>query len=126
MLMIRRATILTLLCFSALLFSCEESSEPVLNDPDNLVDYRGNDGMTYEFRVFGSIDGSVWGGLDGFYTDDSNLATAAVHAGILAPGQTGNVTVVIRPGRVAYFGSTANGVSTRDYGEWWGSYEFLD
>ena len=50
----------------------------------------------------------MWG--TDVYTSDSTLATAAVHAGVLQPGQTGVVKVTILPGQAAYQGSTRNSV----------------
>ncbi len=107
-----------------LLLSTCEKADPIKSDPGNMVSYRGNNGIVYEFRVTGSLDGSVWGGLDGVYTDDSDLSTAAVHAGILLPAERDVVKVRILPGRDAYFGSVANGVVSSSYGSWVGSYSF--
>src|SRR5262249_8492740 len=57
------------------------------------------------------------------YTSDSNLATAAVHAGRLAPGQTGEVRVRIVPVLPSYQGSTRNGVTTKAWANsWTGAY----
>ena len=52
------------------------------------------------FTVTGAIDGSVWG--TGTYTDDSALAAAAVHAGVVAPGESANLTVEVLPGQASY------------------------
>src|SRR5262245_7666380 len=43
------------------------------------------------FRLTGDLDGAVWG--SDVYTHDSCLATAAVHAGALGPGEQGVVRV---------------------------------
>jgi hypothetical protein len=103
--------------------SCEKS--PITkSDPGNLASYRGHNGISYDFKVTGTIDGSVWGGADGFYTDDSDLSTAAVHAGKLNAGQTAVITVTILPGRDHYYGSTQNGVTSDDYDSWLGSFTF--
>src|SRR5262245_42143928 len=78
-------------------------------DPGTLSGFRGKVGETYHFQVTGnSAGGSVWG--SGIYTDDSSLAMACVHAGILKNGETGVVKVTIIAGQNAYTGSTANGV----------------
>lgn len=90
-------------------------------DPGNLVSYRGENGQVFYFQVTGSADGSVWG--DGIYTDDSYLATAAVHAGVLSPGEFGVVKVTILPGEDSYTGGSRNGVTSMDYGDWSGSYQ---
>lgn len=92
-------------------------------DPGNLTSYRGQTGATLSFTVTGATSGSVWG--SGPYTDDSSLAAAAVHAGVLQPGQTGTVQVVIEPGQQSYSGSTAYGVTSSNYGSWGGGYSFV-
>ncbi len=93
-------------------------------DPGNLVKYRGQNNITITFRVRGTSEGTVWGGADGIYTDDSRLGKAAVHAGLLKPGEEGVVTVIILPGRTAYTGSAQNGVATNNYGNFSGSFRF--
>jgi hypothetical protein len=62
-------------------------------------------------------DGSstVWG--TDYYTDDSNLCNAAVHAGAM-PATGGTITIRTAPGRAGYTGTTRNGIATRDYGQW--------
>lgn len=94
-----------------------------LSDPGNLAAYRGQDGAIFSFEVTGATAGSVWG--DGVYTDDSALAAAAVHAGVLQPGETGRVDVEILPGQASYTGAESHGVISRDYGTWSGSYRVL-
>ena len=91
-----------------------------LPDPGDLSGFRGQNGVMLTFEVTGDSAGSVWG--DGIYTDDSRLAAAVVHAGILQPGQTGLVGVEILPGQEAYDGAERNGVSSGTYGSWPGSY----
>jgi hypothetical protein len=104
--------------------AAEATSAPqVPRAPDDLSVYRGQNGTLLEFEVTGSLDESVWG--DGIYTDDSSIGAAAVHAGLLQPGQTGRVVVEIMSGQDGYSGSDANGVISRDYGQWSGSFKFL-
>lgn len=67
-----------------------------LPDPGTLVGHRGNVGKSFYFEVTGSNTGSVWGA--DIYTDDSSLATAAVHAGVLGVGQKGVIKVTILAG----------------------------
>ncbi len=56
----------------------------------------------------------MWGGGDeNVYTDDSNLGTAAVHAGALKVGETAMLRFTILPGQDSYIGSTRNDVTTR-------------
>jgi len=94
---------------------------PALPDPGNLTGYRDDAGETFSFQVTGNTEQSVWG--TDLYSDDSSLAAAAVHAGVLEDGETGVVTVTILPGEDSYTGSDRNGVTSMDYGSWPGSYE---
>jgi len=105
-----------------LLFASTGSSpgDAVLPDPGNLVDYRGRNGETFQFLVRASTGGGAWG--TDVYTDDSMLATAAVHAGALGYGETGVVEVTILPGGESYTGSMRYGVTTDSCGPWHGSY----
>jgi hypothetical protein len=95
-------------------------SAPVLPDPGTLTGYRGEVGRSFLFEVTGSCAGSVWG--TSVYTDDSSLAAAAVHAGVLADGQTGVVRVTILPGYACYDSSTRYGVTSGSWGNWVGSF----
>lgn len=93
----------------------------VAPDPGNLYEYRDRVGQTFRFEVVGSTAGSVWG-TPSAYTDDSTLAAAAVHAGVVQPGERAVVEVQVLPGRDAYQGMTLNGVTSASYGAWGGSY----
>jgi hypothetical protein len=97
------------------------SSSSVLDAPASLTEYRDRVGQAFTFRVTGDPNaGTVWG--RDIYTDDSPLAAAAVHAGVLKAGETGPVKVTILPGQGSYSASDRNGVTTSDYHEWVGSY----
>jgi hypothetical protein len=61
--------------------------------------------------------GSVWG--SGPYTGDSNICSAAIHAGKLTTAG-GTVTVSVVAGGEGYTGSTANEISSSD----WASYAY--
>ncbi len=91
-------------------------------DDIDLSEYRGLDGTELNVIVTGSLDGSVWG--SGIYTDDSDISTAAVHAGLVKVGETKTVKITILPGQNSYVGTIKNGVESSDYGEWEGSYKF--
>jgi len=73
-------------------------------------------GRVFLYEVTGNPAGSVWG--TEVYTSDSHLAAAAVHAGILDPGQTGIVKVRILRGQKTYQASTAHGVTSQVWGAW--------
>jgi hypothetical protein len=69
------------------------------------------------FDVTGSSDGVVWG--TDVYTHDSDLAAAAVHAGVLRDGERGIVRVIYTDTlNVAFTGSPRNGVWSEDFGPW--------
>lgn len=93
---------------------------PVLTDPGNLLSYRDVPGGVYQFRVTGSSDGSIWG--SNVYTDDSSLAKAAVHSGVLSDGQSGTIRVIISSGLPSYVSSINNGINSSSFGEYSGSY----
>ena len=92
--------------------------------PANMMNYGANSGQVYRMSLTGSTSGgTVWG--TGTYTDDSNLQMAAVHAGVLANGATGNVHIKVTAGSSSYTGSTSNGVTSLIYGVWPRNYEFV-
>ncbi len=84
----------------------------------NLTQLDAGDVVT--LRVTGRTDGSVWG--TDVYTADSDIGTAAVHAGLVAPGQTALVRVTVLPSLPQYSGTPRNGVESRSYGTYPSSY----
>jgi beta-lactamase regulating signal transducer with metallopeptidase domain len=90
------------------------------SDPGSLMSYHTRLGEQFDFRVTGSADGYVWG--TGLYTHDSTLAKAAVHAGVLNIGQTGDVRVTILKGPAAFRGSTRHGVTSDSWPNASGAY----
>lgn len=65
--------------------------------------------------VTGSLDGSqVWGSNP--YSDDSDLNRAAVHAGIVAVGETAEIEFYDVQEYASYTGTTANGITTSPWG----------
>lgn len=104
------------------------SSEPALEtEPSWLAqatEHRGQNESTFRYGC--PADGSinpVWG--TDFYTDDSSVCTAAVHAGLITLAAGGTVKIKILPGLDAYVGSTRNGVRSSSYDRWEGSYMFV-
>ena len=87
-----------------------------------LVEYQGKHGTVINLIVTGDKDGDVWG--TDIYSDDSDISTAAVHAGILKVGETKTISITLLPGQVSYKGSVRNGIESSDYGEWDGSFKF--
>ena len=62
----------------------------------------------------------AWG--TNVYTDDSSVCTAAVHAGVISVRRGGRVTIEMVDGQQSYRASTRDGVTTRPYGPWGGSF----
>jgi ElaB/YqjD/DUF883 family membrane-anchored ribosome-binding protein len=85
-------------------------------DPGTLMEFETQDaGRSILFEVTGNTTGAVWG--TDVYTSDSTLATAAVHMGILAPGERGIVRATIVDGaNVEWEGSDRNGVWSESFG----------
>ncbi len=89
-----------------------------------LVEYQGKHGTVINLIVTGDKEGDVFG--TDIYTDDSDISSAAVHAGILKIGETKTISITIVPGQSSYKGTLKNGVKSLDYGEWDGSFMFHD
>jgi hypothetical protein len=95
-----------------------------LPDPGSLTNYQQPQhiGKSFVFRVTGAVNGgTIWG--TGTYTLDSPLAVAAVHAGALKVGQTGNVKVTIFGPMAGFIGSTQNGVASSPFQNYPGAYQ---
>lgn len=88
--------------------------------PRTLSGVETTPGQVLVYQVTGSTRGRVWG--TDIYTDDSSIAAAAVHAGLLQPDETGTIMVNILPGRETYRGSARHGVASSDYPNWGRSY----
>jgi TfoX/Sxy family transcriptional regulator of competence genes len=98
--------------------------ENIINEPIDMKKFRGQNGSTYKVKVTGTNEGNVWGGANGIYTDDSRVGKAAVHAGLLKVGEQKVLNVTIVPGQSSYHGNTQNGITTNNYDQWHGSYNF--
>jgi hypothetical protein len=81
---------------------------------------RSRPGSSFIVQVVGAAAGSVWG--TGSYTDDSSIAAAAVHAGLLKPGELGFLRVTVGPGRESYAPSERNGIRSQAYGPFEGTF----
>ncbi len=97
----------------------------VAGAPTNMSDYIGKYDILFLFKVTGQTEEAIWGGRNNVYTTDSHIGTAAVHAGVLKAGQTGIVRIKILPGQNAYPEVTRNGITSHEFGEWEGSYQFV-
>ena len=89
----------------------------------NAINKRGNIGSKYYYQIIGSEDGTVWG--DYVFTDDSNIAKAAVLEGKCKLGEKSIVGIIMIEGKSSYSSSNKNGVSSIYYGSWPASYVFI-
>ncbi|XP_078579894.1 A disintegrin and metalloproteinase with thrombospondin motifs 20-like [Branchiostoma floridae x Branchiostoma japonicum] len=69
----------------------------------------------------GSSQNKVWGTY--IYTDDSSICRAAIHDGKLT-NSGGQVTVYKWPGQDSYLDTDQNGVKSKNYDSWGGSFAF--
>jgi hypothetical protein len=88
--------------------------------PQSMLDLCDPAGATYYFRVSGDTNGPLWG--TDVYTGDSSLAVACVHAGLLKPGETAVVKVIVEPPPARYQGCARNGVTSHDFGRYGSAY----
>lgn len=91
--------------------SLEKDAMP---NPGNLSTYAQKNGETFTFSVTGRSNGAVYG--TGTYTTDSDLATVAVHAGLIKDGEKGVVQITIVDTPNQFEGTTANGVTSSAWG----------
>jgi hypothetical protein len=104
-----------------------EGGGPVNSDYStniHAVDKRENIGRKYCYKIKGSSEGTVWG--DNIYTDDSNIAKAAVLEGKCQLGQEKIVGIKMIEGKSSYSSASRYGVSSVTYGSWPASYIFTD
>ena len=96
--------------------------------PANLTAFQNQFGKELTYSVTGAQPGTQGTGIWGtdVYTLDSSLAAAAVHAGLLQPGQTGVLRVRIVPSPPQFVGSQRNGMGSSGYGNYpAGGFEFV-
>ena len=96
--------------------------------PANLSAYQNQFGKEMTFVVTGQQgsgpNSGVWGTDQ--YTLDSNIAAAAVHAGLVQPGQAGAVRVRVVQSPPQFVGSFRNGIGSAQYTAYpAGAYEFV-
>jgi len=100
------------------------SPAPVILDWFNRITlFRPQLGTTFTFlcAANGTL-GTIYG--TSFYTDDSTVCTAALHAGKISTPRGGQISVLMSQGRASYAGSKKRGVTSFSYGSWSGSYSF--
>lgn len=101
----------------------EADNLPVQENPGTLTNLQWEIGKTFAFRVTGRNNGSIWG--TGVYTSGSDLATAAVHSGALAVGQTGVIKVEIIAPPQGFPATTQNGVTSGSHQGFFSAYRII-
>jgi len=76
-----------------------------------LTAYAAAIGQTLYVTATGATSGAVYG--TSVHAINSDVGTAAVHAGVLTPGQTGVLQIAILADAGSYTGSTQNGVTSQ-------------
>jgi len=94
--------------------------------PENMSAYAGRAGETFTFTLTGSGDESEWINGTDYYSLDSSLARAAVHAGVLAEGETDEVQVTVLSETVYFYSSMRNGVYSGSSNRENEAYTFID
>lgn len=85
----------------------------------------GNVGQDFQFKCpEGGAIGRVYG--TDIYTSSSSVCSAAVHAGIINAKDGGKVTIRSLGTQDFFNGTTRNGVQSLRYGQYSGSFTFLD
>ena len=82
--------------------------------PPNGHGLQGEVGDYFYLEVTAAGRGPVWG--TDVYTADTSIAAAAVHAGVLQPGETRLIKVTLLPGQESYEGSVHHGITSHDFG----------
>lgn len=96
--------------------------------PANMMAFQHQFGKEMVGSITGTQPGAQGSGVWGtdIYTLDSSIAAAAVHAGVVQPGQTAVVKVRVVASPPQFVSSTRNGVSSTGYGNYpAGGYEFV-
>jgi hypothetical protein len=89
----------------------------------SMFQYRSQDvGHCVEVLLYGSVHGHIYG--DYLYTDDSDVATAALHAGALELGETKLIKVYITGPQQTFKKSLRNGIQSHRYTHFPGSFTF--
>ncbi len=107
----------------------------------DLTKHRGTVGLQINVNVIGQVSGTVYG--SSIYSDDSDINTAAVHAGVVNVGEPKVLTVVTKGPQkrciatltpfslskflticLRFMGSSRNGVKTLSFSAWPGSFSF--
>jgi hypothetical protein len=93
-----------------------QESSVASDAPTNMHGLCETVGATYYFRVTGVTEGQLWG--TDIYSGDSTIGAAAVHAGLLKPGETDFFRVIVVTPPEKFPGTVRNGVTSTEYGRY--------
>jgi hypothetical protein len=100
----------------------ESTSEP-MSYPMHMSPFRSQDlGWSIMLPLYGSALGHIYG--SDIYTDDSDVATAAMHAGVLQKDESRVVKVFITGPRRSFSKSLRNGIQSHKFHYFAGSFTF--
>ena len=92
-------------------------------EPVSMFPYRSQEvGHSIDAMLTARVHGHIYG--DGVYTDDSDVATAALHAGYLQPGETKLVKVYVTGPCRKFLKSFRNGIQSHRFSHFPGSFAF--
>ena len=89
------------------------------------MNHRDQISKIFSYKIIGSKEGTVWGGKNKIYTDDSNISKAAVFEGLVKLGEKAIVNIKMIDKKNSYNGDCINDIETEDWGYWDGSYIFI-
>ena len=89
------------------------------------INHRNQISKIFSYKIIGSKEGTVWGGKNKIYTDDSNISKAAVFEGLIKLGEKAIVNIKIIEKKNCYYGDYINDIKTENWGYWDGSYIFI-
>ena len=104
---------------------------PAITKPEQITwnlyakDLRGRNGERFTYGCpprNPAINAAIYG--TDVYTDSSSICTAALHSGLIRQAG-GVVTIEIKPDAGSYTASTRNGITSKSYGAYQGSYVFV-
>ena len=99
------------------------SSDDAPAAPVSMFPYRSQEvGHSIDAMLTARVHGHIYG--DGVYTDDSDVATAALHAGYLQPGETKLVKVYVTGPCRKFLKSFRNGIQSHRFSHFPGSFAF--
>jgi len=106
-------------------FSYDTVPSVITPPAGDLTAYAAGIGQTFYVNATGATTGNVYGSNTAGYAITSGVATAAVHAGVLTPGQTAVLQISILADAGTYTGSTQNGVTSQPASASGGSFQIV-